>query len=183
MDIGQDFSLQVRRAQGSPLVDDLTFAHCPVSIALSDELRAVFVRRGKLVTHAELDALGVGSTSMWNLAAERTTSARVRIRGHVRGGIEVAADPGSAVDWLAHPHSFWLLHTHLQQFFGGTILYFAPTTTLLVAAPWAAGYLPELQLWAAETYAAAGARGLVPHGVIYHQGYPTSVSQQFAHAR
>lgn len=174
--------LQVRRAEPALTVDSMAFPTSHASVALSNDLRAVFCAGGRLLSYAEVHELGLSSTELWDLAAEHTIQAQVQIRTHPLGGIEVAAASGSAVDWLAHPHSYWLLHHHLTRILGGVIVYFAPTQSTLLAAPWMPAQLPKIQAWAAQAYAAAGADALLKRAVMYQRGYPASLTKQFAAA-
>ncbi|MDO4685126.1 MAG: hypothetical protein Q4A92_01145 [Corynebacterium sp.] len=179
----QSIRLEIRRNSQALTIDDNNFPSCQVSVALSDDFRAVFRAGEQTITRNDLDSLGLTALSLWDLTADALAKTHIKVRLHSIDGLEVASAAGSAVHWLAHPHSFWLLNSHLEQVLNSSIMYFAPTIDTLVAARLDSDASPQLRSWAFKTYAHSGSKALFPYGLVYERGFPKSFPQHPATTR
>ncbi|WJZ03108.1 hypothetical protein [Corynebacterium freiburgense] len=174
--------LDIRYDFEPPLLDDAEFPQCLASIALSEDLRAVLISNGQPLTQGQVVSLGSNVISLWDLAGETTAQTQVRVRPHCIDGLELTTDQGSAISWLAHPHPFWLLNSHLEAILGGRVVYFAPTSRLLVATRESSLGFQQLCTWAASTHSNAGSEKLFPYGLVYQGGFPQSYTKEVSSA-
>lgn len=87
--------------------------------------------------------------------------------------IQVATPGAPPTAWLAHPHTFTVLHRHLRGLLGAEVTYLVPTRDVLLAAPEST---PELPLLRNHLHQPGRDRlpgtPLVTETVAYRRGFP-----------
>lgn len=143
-----------------PGLSDDGFCDSIASIALSRQLCAGLhcVTKDASVTVSQrgLGELDLSTHRAWDLAAENLLHRARSTAGltfFTRPVTELIKQPVPAVQvgtpgapptsWLAHPHTFTVLHQHLRGLLGAEVSYLAPSTDILIAIPRDA---PEIEL-------------------------------------
>lgn len=165
--------LLVRPRSWAASLGDRQFGSATVTIALADELVAVFTRDGALVTYRDLDAQGISRRELWEAAAGAAIAATATKRGSAflirravpesASALEVAVPAGTVAAWLGHPRCFTTLHRHLEQFVPNA-RYFLASDRLLLAASADDPALATIRRLASE--------GPLPYEIRYQYGYP-----------
>lgn len=173
-----------------PGLSDDGFCDSFASIALSRHLCAglhcVGGQRSVTVSQRGLGELDLSTHRAWDLSAENLlhrasgpegltffTRPVTDLLPHPVPAVQVATPGARATAWLAHPHTFTILHRHLRGLLGAEVAYLAPTTDVLIAASAGAPELPALQnrLTTTHTPRLPGA-SLLSAIVHYVRGFP-----------
>lgn len=166
-------------------LSDDGFSDSLAYIALSHELCTGFISAGRDVSYRGLGELDLSAHRAWDLAADNLVEA-TRTRRGIRfltrpahlvlgpgaPGLQVAT-PGHQVSaWLAHPHTFTILDTHLAGLVGGPVAYLVPTPSVLLALP-----LADVDTWVDAAARLATGPALLEVAVRWAHGFPTAVSR------
>lgn len=166
-------------------LSDDGFSDSLAYIALSHELCTGFTSAGRDVSYRGLGELDLSAHRAWDVAADNLVE-RTRTRRGVRfltrpahlvlgpgaPGLQVAT-PGHQVSaWLAHPHTFTILDTHLRDLVGGEVGYLVPTPSMLLALP-----LADVDTWVDVAARLVPGPALLEVAVRWAHGFPTAVSR------
>lgn len=163
-----------------------SFATIALSRRLCAGLHCVTDNGSVTVSQRGLGELDLSTHRAWDLAAENLlhrahgTAGLTFFTRPVTGlidepvpAVQVGTPGAPPTSWLAHPHTFTVLHRHLCGLLGAEVVYLAPTSQVLIAAPENA---PELDLLRNRLNRPGGGRPLgapvVAETVSYSRGFP-----------
>ncbi|MGP6172844.1 hypothetical protein [Corynebacterium sp. A21] len=144
-------------------------------------------RHTSLVTVSQrgLGELDLSPQQAWDLAADNVlhhSREAEGIRFYTRPAamlfaqplpaLQVGASGASPTSWLAHPHTFTVLHSHLRRLLGTEVRYLAPTREVLLAFPANAPELRTLSTRLEEHSMVPGEALLGGWEISYECGFP-----------
>lgn len=165
-------------------LSDDGFCDSTAHINLSQELTMGLDSAGLTLSYRGLAELGLGTRQAWDLAADNLVVAarspqgtRFYLRDAVHSTLihtdntalsptEVKVPGAPVTAWLAHPRTFTILNSHLEQCFKSTLIYLAPRSDLLVVFPADDPSFTELTAWA---------RGVASGQLLQVPGSPTEL--------
>lgn len=192
--------LHLTAGQQRPGLSDDGFSDSPAMIALSRQLSAGLHclpetgssgrRAGNADPLITVSQRGLGELDLfpqqaWDVAAENllhrsreaegfrfyTRPASV-LSGQPLPALQVATPGSSPTDWLAHPHTFSIMHFHLRRLMRTEVRYVAPTREVLLAFPARAPELESFGKFLEEHVLDLGRPLLGGRAISYECGFP-----------
>ncbi|GAB2504027.1 hypothetical protein CATRI_08535 [Corynebacterium atrinae] len=173
--------------QRRDLSDD-GFGDSRATITLSRTLLACLYSGEMALSYRHLGELDLSAHRAWDLAAsnliERASSphgVRILTRpapislGAGAPGVEVSTPGACATAWLAHPHSFSILDSHLEGLLGETVGYLVPSHSLLFALP--LSQLSDSRWIEAAASLVRPRESLIASPVRWSQGFPADLTR------
>lgn len=167
-------------------LSDDGFSDSRATITLSRDLLACIYSGDVALSYRHLGQLDLSAHRAWDLAAynliNRASSAHgVRILtraaalalGPGAPGVQVSTPGACASAWMAHPHSFSILDSHLEHLLGEPVGYLIPSRSMLFALPLSQLHDPRWMA-AADALSRPG-ESLTRTPVRWSQGFPADV--------
>lgn len=171
-------------------LSDSGFSDAAASVPLSQSTAMALTSRcaagSTLISHRDVDDLGLSLRQAWNASAFNllsashnghslrfhTRPASARLSSRCPQGVEVTMDGCHTTSWLAHPQTFTLLHEHMRSLLSSSnLVYLAPREDILfVLADTSFSEATAWAQYAAETTALYSA--LITFPLVWNNGFP-----------